>query len=137
MMMTYYYYDLLSIHHLLYISSFLIDQHNETEPAEEKSLELTSEDSETFTEGHSFTSFPCSSVSLSLPLSPSLSLSLSLPLSLSLSLPLSLSLSLSLSQSFMLLKTVFDLARRGSRSYWTNSMLLSVIHRRRIRSALN
>ena len=43
----------------LYASSFLIDQHNETEPAEETSLELTSEDSETYAaEGHSLTSFP-------------------------------------------------------------------------------
>ena len=32
-----------------FMSSFLIDQHNETEPAEEKSLELTSEDGETHT----------------------------------------------------------------------------------------
>ena len=31
----------------LYMSSFLIDQHNETEPAEETVLELTSEDSKT------------------------------------------------------------------------------------------
>ena len=29
------------------MSSFLIDQHDETEPAEETSLELTSEDCET------------------------------------------------------------------------------------------
>ena len=39
------------------MSFFLIDQCNETEPDEETSLGLTSEDSKTYTEGHSLTSF--------------------------------------------------------------------------------
>ena len=75
-------------------SSIIIVQQNETEPGEPSAFQLTSEESKYVTISL------CSLSSLSLP--PTLYLTLSL--------------SLSLWQSYMLMKTVFELARRERRS---------------------